>query len=114
MIVRVSEIEAKHIEKPRGGTGTAVQIPYEAAKQYGGQIMAFAFMDLPPEASVGYHRHENDMEIYVLLDGFAEVNDNGQEDVLTPGDMMITAKGESHSIANKTDKNLSFLALILE
>lgn len=114
MIVRVTEIEPKQVEKPRGGTGVATQVPYEIMKQYGGQISAFAFMDLPPEASIGYHKHEDDMEIYLLLDGVAAVNDNGVETILTPGDVLITEQGQSHSLSNNTDKNLSFLAIILK
>lgn len=113
MIIRASEIQPTELIKPRGGTGTALRVPYDALTGIGGEIKAFAYMDLPPESSIGYHLHENDMEAYLLLDGFAEVSDNGKEDSLTPGDMLVTGKGESHSISNRTDKNLAFIALIV-
>jgi mannose-6-phosphate isomerase-like protein (cupin superfamily) len=113
MIVRANEIQPTELIAPRGGTGTALRVPYDALIGLSGEVKAFAYMDLPPESSIGYHMHENDAEAYLLLDGFAEVNDNGKEDSLAPGDMLFTNKGESHSIANHTDKNLAFIALII-
>jgi mannose-6-phosphate isomerase-like protein (cupin superfamily) len=114
MIVRVEDIEHKILEKPRGGTGTAIQIPYDALKEYGGDITAFAMMDLEPDSSVGYHKHEDDMEVYLVLDGIADVIDDGEIEQLRPGDMLITPRGSSHSIINNTKNHLTFMALILK
>jgi quercetin dioxygenase-like cupin family protein len=49
-----------------------------------------------------------------MLDGSAIVSDNGKEDILNPGDMIATLKGESHSIENKSETTVVFLAIIIE
>ncbi|WP_022851762.1 cupin domain-containing protein [Limisalsivibrio acetivorans] len=114
MIIRVGDIDHKEVQNPKGGEGSVTQLLYDKAREFGGNIKLFAVMDLPPNSSVGYHEHADDTEFYLMLDGIGEVNDNGVTDMLHPGDLMITPKGESHSITNKTDNNLTFFALIVE
>ncbi|KAA0259050.1 cupin domain-containing protein [Deferribacter autotrophicus] len=114
MIVRLSEIEPKEVVKPRDGRGSLINFGYEAATKFGGKIKMFSVVELKPDSKVGYHVHENDMEIYLILDGKAVVSDNGNEDLLGPGDMLITPKGEGHAIENKTNEPITFLAVIIE
>ncbi|BAI81463.1 conserved hypothetical protein [Deferribacter desulfuricans SSM1] len=114
MIVRLNNIEPKEVTKPKDGRGSLINFGYEAATKFGGQIKMFSVVELKPDSKVGYHIHENDMEIYLILDGKAVVNDSGTEELLNPGDMLITPKGEGHSIENKTNEPITFLAVIIE
>lgn len=114
MIIRGNELEPKTMEKPRNGRGTAVNIAYDAIQGLEGKIKMFSVVDLQPDSMVGYHKHENDMEIYLMLDGSGIVNDNGTHDILRPGDMLITNFGESHSIENKSSSPITFLAIIVD
>lgn len=113
MIVRAADIEIEDQENARGGNGKLSRMMYKKASEYGGQIMAMAVMDLEPGTDIGYHIHENDMEMYLMLDGMATVSDNGTISNIVSGDLFITEKGEGHSLRNSTDKNLTFLALVL-
>ena len=56
---------------------------------------------LEKDCGVGYHVHQGDGEIYVILSGEAEYNDNG------------TGPGEGHAIINRKDEPMSFMAIIL-
>jgi mannose-6-phosphate isomerase-like protein (cupin superfamily) len=114
MIIRGSEIEPKTIEKPRDGRGNMVSLPYEVLNGIEGKIKFFSIVNLESDSMVGYHEHTNDMEIYLMLDGTAVVSDNGAEDILKPGDMLITKKGESHFIENKSATPVTFMAIIIE
>lgn len=114
MIIRGNDIETKVLENPRDGRGEMVCLVYESLNEFSGNITMFAVMNLKPDSLVGYHIHEDDMEAYLMLDGTAVVNDNGQEDLLYPGDLLITKKGEGHSIENKTGNDITFLAMILK
>ncbi|MGA1861642.1 cupin domain-containing protein [Deferribacter thermophilus] len=114
MIVRLKDIEPKEVLKPKEGRGSLINFAYEVVTKFGGKIKMFSVIELKPDSKVGYHTHENDMEIYLMLDGKAIVNDNGVEELLSPGDMLITPKGESHSIENKTNEPITFLAVIIE
>lgn len=114
MIVRVNDIEPGTIDSPKGGRGAAIRYGYEQAAKYDGKIEMFAVMNLESDAMIGYHVHENDMEMYLILDGKPIANDNGEETILNPGDLLITEKGESHSLENKTNDPVTFLAIILK
>ena len=114
MIIRIGDLEAEEMQNMRGGAGSAVRFLYENAAGLGGKIKMFAVMDLEAGATVGEHKHEGDMEIYLLLDGTAKALDNGEEVTLGPGDMLITKDGESHSLANQSADRLSFVAVVME
>ncbi|MEF3254620.1 MAG: cupin domain-containing protein [Deferribacterales bacterium] len=114
MIVRGNDIEPKKMERPRDGRGEAINLAYSALQGLEGRIKVFSVVDLAPDSMVGYHQHIDDMEIYLMLDGTGVVNDNGNVDIIRPGDMLITNFGEWHSIENKSSTPITFLAIIIE
>ena len=73
----------------------------------------FAHTTLKPGNSIGFHLHKGDSEIYYILSGTAEYNDNGTLVTLTSGDVAITPEGEGHGIKNIGDNQLNIIALIL-
>ncbi len=68
---------------------------------------------LEKECGVGYHIHEGDAEIYVMLEGEAEYDDNGTVTTIHAGDITFTGPGEGHSIVNHKDEPVRFLAIIV-
>lgn len=68
---------------------------------------------LKKDCGVGYHVHEGDGEVYYILEGEAEYNDNGNVVTVKAGDVTITKAGEGHEIINRKDEPCVFLALIL-
>jgi mannose-6-phosphate isomerase-like protein (cupin superfamily) len=68
---------------------------------------------LPPGSSIGYHRHDNETEYYLIISGTGEVNDNGTVKPVKAGDAMITGGGTSHSIKNTGNVPLVFHAVIV-
>lgn len=68
---------------------------------------------LEKNCGVGYHVHDGDAEIYVIQSGEAEYNDNGVIKTLRKGDVTFTAPGEGHSLTNKNDEPVKFIALIV-
>ena len=61
---------------------------------------------LPAGSSVGYHAHETDMEVIYVLQGTATILLNDVEQEYTTGMVHYCPKGFSHSIHNKTNKDL--------
>jgi len=114
MIIRAESIEGKLVEKPRDGRGNLMNLGYDGVQGIEGKIKMFSVVNLNPDSMVGYHQHINDMEIYLMLDGTAVINDNGNIDILKPGDMLITNFGEWHSIENKSAEPITFLAIIMD
>lgn len=68
---------------------------------------------LEPGSGVGYHVHEGDGEIYYIIEGSAEYNDNGEVVNIKEGDVTFTFPDEGHAITNVGDEPLRFVALIV-
>ncbi len=49
-----------------------------------------------------------------MIKGKASVYDNGEDVTVTPGDVVQTNSGETHSIKNIGDTTLKFIALIIQ
>lgn len=74
----------------------------------------FNIITLPSGSRIKAHPHTEDAEIYYILEGEAEVTDNGKTSILHAGDVMFTGNGDHHSIANHSGKDVRFLACILK
>lgn len=108
MIKRNNEIEEKTIENRFGGDGSII---LKRLMTDGGK--SFSRITLKPGCSIGYHTHTGDMEIYHVLTGNGEYNDNGVVYQIGPGDSTFTFSGEAHSLKNNTNEILEIMALIL-
>ena len=73
----------------------------------------FAHTTVAPHSGIGFHKHEGDTEIYYVLSGKAEYNDNGTIVPIEAGDVTFTPSGTGHGINNPNDEPLEIIALIL-
>ena len=114
MLYHRNELRNEQREKPRGGSGTVsyLHMTEEKGKTHK-NIELMAEITLPPGASIGYHAHTENMEIYTLLSGNGTVNDNGTEKPVSKGDVVITGNGESHSISNTGNVPLVLNAVVV-
>jgi len=74
----------------------------------------FNIITLPSGSRIKEHPHIEDAEIYYILEGEAEVTDDGRTAIMHAGDVMFTGNGARHSIANHSGKDVRFLACILK
>ena len=74
-------------ENMRGGNGS---VKIEHFWEPGSEMLAHnrmaARLTLPPGGSIGFHNHENEDEIFIIVKGQAEADDNGTVAVLNPGE----------------------------
>lgn len=78
-----------------------------------GKGRVFAHTTVPPDSGIGYHVHEGDSEIYYVLSGKGEYNDNGEITTVEPGDVTFTPAGYGHGIKCVGEEPLELIALIL-
>ena len=114
MVINFEDIIPQELTAPRGGKGTASSMPYSAMQGLQGKFKTFNLMTLDANSAIGYHRHETDVECYLLLEGKAKYTDNGEEIIVEAGDLMFCNKGESHSLEALDEEGVTFLAFILE
>ena len=113
-MIRKKEDQAIEFRCIRGGKGETEQHKIiESVEELYGKGRLFNYMIIQPGNSIGEHAHEGDNEIFYVLSGCGEYNDNGTIVKLEPGDTAVCNDGERHSLVNTGDEPLEMIALIL-
>lgn len=113
MIKRKEEMVSEIKVHMRDGDGQAVVTPVLSKDEYNGHSRLVATIVLEPGCSIGPHVHENEEEIFYIIEGQATYFDNGETVTLNAGDSCVCLSGQTHSIANKGEKTLRLFAVIL-
>lgn len=98
----------------RGGDGQVIVREVLDKGEYKGASRLIAEIVLEPGCSIGGHVHENEEEIFYIMEGTATYDDNGKTEILRKGDSCVCLAGEQHSIANReAEGTLRVFAVIL-
>lgn len=99
----------------RGGEGTAwVRALISGGERLEG-VSFVAFVRLEPGASLGYHDHIDEGEIYYILEGAGDFYTSPTDSIpVKAGDMTYLHKDQGHSITNTSDDDLLMLAIVYE
>ncbi len=98
----------------RGGDGQVIVREVLDKGEYKGSSRLVAEIILEPGCSIGGHVHENEEEIFYIMDGTATYDDNGITEILHKGDSCVCLSGQKHSIANReAEGTLRVFAVIL-
>ena len=114
MIRKADECRIEYKEHMRDGDGT-VQLTHfiTGPEELEDKGRLFAKITLNPGCSIGYHVHEKDAELFYILTGTAEYNDNGEMRTVSAGDVTVCPAGTGHGIANRTDEVVELVAVIV-
>lgn len=77
-------------------------------------VRIFNVLTLIPGASIGYHVHEGESELFYFLEGNGRVQDDEAFFDISAGDSMATFSGHGHGVENTGDTNLVILAVIVK
>ena len=64
---------------------------------------------IPPFGSFGLHKHGNDNEFYVILNGEGVYEEDGVEAKVKKGDIIMNAPMGNHGIRNTGENNMEVL-----
>lgn len=113
MIRRKEDFSIDVRENMRGGEGSVkIEKLWEPGKDLKANNRLFAKLTLEPGCGIGFHNHENEEEVFVILKGKAEADDNGKTVILNAGDTILTGDGGGHAIKNVGDDTLEIMAVI--
>ena len=112
MIRYADQMTSEERANMRGGDGTVIMTPAFHAGDYQSEFRVFARMTIPVGASVGYHEHHKEEELYYFLSGTAEYNDNGEIHTVNAGDATVTRSGQGHAVRNIGNSSVEILAVI--
>lgn len=113
MIKRKENMNTSVRENMRGGDGSVKITDILDKGEYKGACRLLGVITLEPGCSIGAHVHENEEEVFYIMEGTATYYDNGETVSLYEGDSCVCLGGEEHSIANRTDKTVKVFAVIL-
>jgi len=113
MIKRANEMVKKIKEQMRGGKGSVEILHIFKQEELKGKARLCAKITLEPGCSIGLHQHDNEEEIFYVIQGKGTVDDNGTLSEVKAGDAILTGNGASHSIENTGDSTLELMAVIL-
>lgn len=97
----------------RDGMGTVTLSPALQPGDYQAGLRLFSRITLPPGASIGYHVHDGEEELFYFIAGEGELDDNGVKRPVRAGDASVTCSGEGHALRNTGAAPLELLAAIV-
>lgn len=104
--------ETVELKNRFGGEGSIFSKSYIKENDFEG-IRKLVEIELEPHASIGYHEHANDSEIYQIVEGQGEFQDSdGSLKPVSKGDCCLITKGQSHGLVNTEDKPLKIVAIV--
>lgn len=113
MIQRAEAMEVEVRQQMRGGNGPVEIRHILKQNQFRAKCRMFSKLVIKPGCSVGMHRHDDEEEVYYILEGEGVVDDNGVKQQIKTGDVMLTGNGEAHSIENTGNTDLVMMAVVL-
>ena len=113
MYRRNGEYKVEFREEMRGGKGKVkVETFWEPKTEMRSHNRMFSRLTLNPGCSIGFHPHDSEEEIFVIVKGHAEADDNGTPVELGPGDTLLTGNGDGHAIRCVGDEPLEIVAVV--
>jgi len=114
MVRKSNEKIVERVEHKFGADGfITVRNLINSDKELNRKGRVFAHTTVAPGSGIGYHMHNGDTEIYYVVSGSAEYNDNGKITTISAGDVTLTPSGTGHGINNKGSEPLEIIALII-
>lgn len=113
MIKRKEDILPREAKNAQGGKDSVFFYDFLTKEESYEAGRVFAKLVVPPGASIGVHEHHGEFEAIYILDGQATITDGDEIVTLNPGDMNLCKDGSCHGLENRTDKDLTAIALII-
>lgn len=91
------------------GRGLCFPAPIEDSE---GAFTMVSRIELEPGASIGYHTHCDNEEVYTIMSGTGLYTEDGEEAEARAGDVFLCKKGSSHGLVNTGSEALVISAAI--
>ena len=102
------------MNEPFGGKGLVEILDWFSDDEVCPNVVTLADVHIPTGGSIGDHAHIGEAEVYRVLQGRAEYNDNGEIRIIEKGDTTMCYDGETHGVNNIGDNEFVFIAVIIK
>lgn len=111
MIRKSARLNGEWKEGIRGGQGKALSEEYLQNGEMDG-ILSASRITLEAGATIGFHRHPNTEELYLILSGCGLGHLDSEAFEVGPGDAWVCKAGHSHGLDNTGEEPLAFFAFM--
>jgi mannose-6-phosphate isomerase-like protein (cupin superfamily) len=66
---------------------------------------------IPPKSTIGTHKHGNNEEIYILLEGQGTMTIDNEPVTVKQGDMILNPAFGEHGLVNDSDADIDLLVI---
>ena len=109
------ELTVENAEKLGGdGKGKAVLKHFLCGDELPAKAGLVCKIELEAGGSVGYHKHVGEGEMYYIIKGHGEYQENGETMPISEGMITMVYDGDSHGLQNSDDGVMEFLAFIIK
>ncbi len=113
MVKKSADMTEEIRERMREGSGRVEILHIFKKEELKGKARLFARLRLGKGCSIGYHKHENEEEVFYVMQGRGTVTEDGKQYTVEAGDAILTGGGSGHSVRNDSDQPLDLVAVIL-
>ena len=111
MIKNFLKTEKQQQESSHGGSGPVELFEIWEKANFQSNIDFIDRVVVPPGSNIGFHKHGNNEEMYVVLEGAGLMKIENEEIDVGKGDMILNPAGGSHGLTNNSNKNIDLLVI---
>lgn len=112
MIRNFFEEEKQIQHSAHGGVGEVELFEIFGANDFVSNCQFIDRQIIPPHSTVGYHKHGNNEELYIILEGHGTMTIDGEKYPVKKGDIIKNRPYGEHGLVN--DSNADIELLIIE
>ena len=98
-------------DSSHGGEGPVTLYEIWARGDFKSSVDFFDRVVVPPGSTIGYHRHGNNEEIYILLEGQGTMTIGDEPVVVRKGDMILNPAFGAHGLVNDSESDIDILVI---
>ena len=99
----------QHVHAVHGGLGRIAFARPFSEEDFESALSFVDYVEIPPGASIGIHRHGRTEEIYFIVEGSGLMTTNGQTYPVCSGDLIVNKPDWIHGLVNDSRQVLKVL-----
>ena len=109
MIIRNYLETSPKLQNAHDGIGEIRNVFLFGEQDFETPLRFVIYSEIEPGDSIGIHRHEDNEEVYVILEGTGEMTVNGETRAVKQGDVLLNKPFWSHGLVNTSEAVLKIL-----
>lgn len=98
-------------ESSHEGIGVVQLFEIWGSSDFKSDIDFFDRVVVPPGSTIGFHKHGENEEMYIVLEGSGTMKIENDEVNVGKGDMILNPSGGRHGLTNNSHENIDILVI---